>query len=69
MSNSSYVHLEDCEVIRLTDSAALIDVDGERIWLPLSQMAPGEADKLEAGDEHVTISVTKWIAKQKGIDV
>lgn len=42
MSQSNYVHLDDCEVVALTED-------------------------LEKGDIR-TVSITEWIAEQKGID-
>lgn len=61
MSASNWVHLEDCTVRRVTDKAMLIDWDGGYWWIPLSQVS-------EAGDTMVTISVTEWIANEKGIE-
>lgn len=67
MSASNWVHLESCTVRRVTDKAMLVAYDDEDIWLPLSQVS--QAEQYEAGDEGVTISVTEWIAEQKGIEV
>lgn len=66
MSQSGYVHLEDVDIIKETDSAFLLVIeDGERVWLPKSQVA--NPDDYSEGDEGVSISVTEWIADQKGI--
>lgn len=65
MSHSGWVHLEKCVVRRLTDKAALVEYEGERVWIPLSQIA--DPDDLEAGPDEVTVSVTDWIADQKGL--
>lgn len=65
VSHSHWVHLEDCSVKRVTEKAILIEHDGEEVWLPISQVSEGE--KYEEGDEDVTISITEWIAKQKGL--
>lgn len=67
MSASGYVHLEDCEVLRVTEKAILIKWDGSQYWLPVSQVA--DADNYEAGDKDVTVSITEWIAGEKGIEV
>lgn len=67
MSASGYVHLEDCKVVRTTDAALLVDFGEDRYWLPKSQVADPETFK--AGDGPVTISITEWIANQKGIEV
>ncbi len=69
MSQSNWVHLENCSVTRLTDKAMLVVLeDGEELWLPLSQIDPESVDQYEVGDEDVTISITEWLAKQKGIE-
>lgn len=67
MSASNYVHLEDCQVIRVTEKAIQVEWDGDAYWFPISQVADGE--DYEAGDGPVTISVTEWIANEKGIEV
>lgn len=67
MSQSGYVHLEDCRVVRVTDQAVLIWYGDIQLWVPKSQMA--DADGFEPGDGPVTVSVTEWIAAQKGIEV
>jgi hypothetical protein len=66
MGQSRYVHLDNCDVIAETDAALLVVYEGEEIWLPKSQVA--DPDDYEPGDESVTISVTEWVADQKGID-
>lgn len=65
MSQSGYVHLEDCTVKRVTDRAALIEFEDGEEWFPLSQIADG--DELTEGGP-VTVSITEWIAAQKGIE-
>lgn len=66
MSQSGYVHLDVEKVVRQTDSAFLLVIDGEDYWIPKSQIADPET--YEPGDENVTVSVTEWIAKQKGLE-
>ncbi len=66
MSASNWVHLEDCLVLKATDKALLVEYDGEEVWPPLSQIS--EAEQYEVGDKDVTISITAWLAKQKGIE-
>lgn len=67
MSTSNYVHLEGCSVVAETDKALLINYKDEEYWIPVSQISG--ADAYDAGDTDVTISITKWIANQKGIEV
>jgi hypothetical protein len=66
MSASRFVHLDVEEVLRVTDKALLLRVDGEDVWIPLSQI--DDAGQYEQGDHDVTVSVTEWIAKQKGLE-
>lgn len=67
MGQSNYVHLEDCDVLKATDAAIQVQWEGEKIWLPKSQVADPET--FEAGDKGVTVSCTEWIAEQKGTEV
>ena len=55
-------------VVRTTERAALIDIDehGEE-WIPFSQMEVYDPD-MERDDE-VTVTITEWIAQQKGLDL
>lgn len=68
MSATNYVHLEGCDIVAVTDKAVLIEYEDEQHWIPISQLADGEDHSFERGDEDVTVSVSAWIAKQKGID-
>lgn len=76
MSASPYTHLDGCAIIATTEKAVLVRVpfdeeDGtrthEQLWFPRSQLAD-EGAELKAGQDDVTVSCTKWIALQKGID-
>jgi len=66
MTFSNYVHVSVDKILRESDKAFLVFVDGEETWLPKSQIA--DADDYEVGDEDVTLSVTAFIAKEKGLD-
>lgn len=66
MSQSGYVHVTVEKVERETASAFLLRIDGEQHWVPRSQIA--DPDTYEAGDQDVTVSLTEWIARQKGIE-
>ena len=39
----------------------------DAFWLPKSQIA--DADSYQDGDENCTLSITPWVAKQKGLDL
>lgn len=77
MSASAYYHLDGCAVVATTDLAVLVRVpfdedDGTRthddIWFPRSQLAD-EGAELKKGQTDITVSCTRWIAQQKGIEV
>lgn len=66
MGNTNWVHLEECDVLAVTDLAILLRYDDEEYWLPKSQVS--DPDVFEKGDEGVTVSISEWIAEQKGIE-
>jgi len=68
MGLSNYVHLDDCRIVRVTDKAVLIEYEHVQHWIPVSQLADQEGHTHEAGDENVTVSITEWIANEKGIE-
>ena len=65
MGYSIWVHVEVEKIVRETDSAFLLQIDGETHWVPKSQIADFET--YEEGDEDVTVSITEWIAQEKGL--
>lgn len=65
MSQSGYVHLDHCRVVHTTGAAILVEYEDEEVWLPKSQVADPET--YSAGDDDVTVSITEWVAKQKGL--
>lgn len=71
---SRYIHLEDCTLITVSDKAVCVEYNGERHWLPFSQLASDEEEKIqnllekEAPCRGVTLSVTAWICEKKGIE-
>lgn len=67
MGASEYVHLENCDVLAVTDRAILIRYEDTEYWIPVSQMADRDEHGLEKGDTGVTVSITEWIAEQKGV--
>lgn len=66
MSHSGYTHVEVEKIVSETGNAFLLLIDGFEHWIPKSQIAGPET--YERGDENVTVSMTDWIAKQKGIE-
>ncbi len=65
MGASNWVYLDVTRVVHETNAAFLVEIDGERLWLPKSQVA--DADDYEVGDEDVEISVTEFIANKLGV--
>ena len=66
MGQSNYVHLDVDEILKETAKAFLVLLpDGEEVWLPFSQVADHEA--YAVGDTGVTISITEWLAREKGL--
>jgi hypothetical protein len=66
MSASEWVHLEVAEILRETVDTFLLHLEGgEEVWVPKSQVA--DANDYKAGDGYCTISVTRWLADQKGL--
>lgn len=63
---ADWVHVDVDEVLKITERAMLVVVAGEQVWLPISQIAPADVAQYEAGDKDCSMSVTEWIAKQKG---
>lgn len=66
MSMSNYVHIEVDEIIRETDKAFLFLIGDDEIWIPKSQVS--DADDYEMGDKNCSISVTEFIANEKGLE-
>ena len=65
MGESRWIHIDFDDITKETDNAFLVVLeDGEQVWLPKSQIS--DADDYEVGDSG-TMSITEWIAEQKGI--
>lgn len=64
MSASSYVHLEDCTIVRETADAFRVGYQGHQRWIPKSQVS--DAGQYEQGDADVILSITEWIANKVG---
>lgn len=66
-----YVHLEDCAILSKRERAMEIEYDGARHWIPYSQLPADDQDgeRFTEGDRKITVSITEWIAGEKGIEV
>lgn len=66
MGASNWVHLDVIVISRETEKAFLVVLDsGEEVWLPKSQIA--DAEDYQPGDADLTLSVTEYIAREKGL--
>lgn len=65
MAAGNYHHLDVQEVLRETEKAFLLLIDGEEHWVPRSCVA--NADNYSQGDENCTMSVADYICRQKGL--
>jgi len=55
----------DVFCIAETDLAILVDIDGEEIWIPRSQIED-DSEVVEKGDEG-TLIISGWLAEQEGL--
>lgn len=66
MGMSNWVHLDVAKILIESEKAFFLEIDGgETVWIPKSQIS--EPEILAVGDEDVTVSISAWIAEQKGI--
>ena len=66
MGASNWVHLDVEEIVRETDKAFLVRLeDGEEVWLPKGQIS--DAQDYSEGDTNCTLSISEWIANEKGL--
>ena len=65
MSASGWVHVEVEKITGETEKAFFVMIEGTRYVLPKSQIA--DAEDYKVGDENASMSVTEWIAKEKGL--
>jgi len=65
----SCVHLEVGPVEAETDKAILVEIEGEKHWVPKSQIEDeSEVYSKESGAEGGTLIVSEWWARQEGLD-
>ncbi len=61
----NWVYVEVDRIMKETPKAFLCDIDGEEVWLPKSQIS--DPDDYEEGDVSVGLSVSEFIANEKGL--
>jgi hypothetical protein len=52
------------EFMAASDSAILVDVEGEEVWLPKSVV--GDFDDAEPGDT-IDLKIPEWLAEDRGL--
>jgi len=52
--------------LHATDAALLVEVDGEEIWIPKSQIDLSVSEVTGVGDRG-TLVITRWIAQKKNL--
>ncbi len=63
------VTYEGVRVVRRTEAALLIDFGENEEWIPLSQVdGDSEIDSASAEDDEGEITITAWIAVEKGLE-
>jgi hypothetical protein len=55
----------DCMGIHATDSALLVEIEGEELWIPFSQIHPDS--EVDDPDQMGILVISNWIAEQKGL--
>lgn len=65
MTTRALVELDDVTCKAETDKALLCDIDGEEIWIPLSQV--DDSSEVQSKGDEGTLIITKWCAEQKGL--
>lgn len=66
MSMSNWVTLENCNIRKITEKAILIEWKDGDYWIPKSCIE--DPDRLEVGDDNITVLITETIAKAKNIN-
>jgi hypothetical protein len=56
---------EGVRALKQTENALLCLIDGEKIWIPQSQISD-DSEVWKEGDEG-TLVITEWLAIQKGL--
>ena len=62
---TNQVRFPGVRAIRATDSALLVVIDGQQVWIPQSQI-DDESEVYAEGDEGELV-VSEWIATQKDL--
>ena len=62
----AYIELETDEVVKVTQEAVLVDIDGREVWMPKSQIKDGVDIHYDLeGEEGVILEIAEWWAIQE----
>lgn len=56
----------DCKYVHHTDRGLCVNIGGQNVWLPISQIELEDVDQMEKGEE-IEILVPCWLAEDNGI--
>jgi hypothetical protein len=59
------VQIQNVTVSKETEAALLVNIEGEEMWIPKSQI--DDDSEVYKKDTEGTLVITEWIAKQKGL--
>lgn len=54
-----------CDIVNETSAAIFVDSDGDRVWLPKSQVQIFRLDTDKATQNRANISIPRWLYRQK----
>jgi hypothetical protein len=54
-------------VLRRSEKAVLLEIEGEKLWIPFSQVERECLAGIPEDGAEWTVSMTEWIATQKGL--
>jgi len=65
LARNKCIELSGCQGIAATEKAVLVNVDGEEMWVPLSQVH--DDSEVYAKDTAGILVVSSWFASKKGL--
>jgi len=68
-NRGKFIHFDDVSIIAKSKKALLVDIEGEEVWIPASEIhykSPIQWDDAKPDDEG-TIIFARWIAETEGI--
>lgn len=62
--NDRHVEFDDVTVIKESEKAILVDIEGDEVWIPVSQLHKTD-NECKNEDDKGTLVITQWIAREK----